>query len=36
LRDFERRGWIEMHDRIITVRQAAALGRFARPELSAS
>ena len=36
LRDFERRGWIEMHDRIITVKQAAALGRFARTELSAS
>ena len=36
LRDFERRGWIDMRDRIITVKQAAALGRFARTELSAS
>ena len=29
LRGFERRGWIEAHDRAVTVRQAAALGRFA-------
>ena len=29
LRGFERRGWIEVHDRAVTVRQAAALGRFA-------
>jgi CRP/FNR family cyclic AMP-dependent transcriptional regulator len=36
LRDFERRGWIDTHDRIITVKQAAALGRFAHTELSAS
>jgi CRP/FNR family transcriptional regulator, cyclic AMP receptor protein len=36
LRDFERRGWIDMRDRIITVKQPAALGRFARTELSAS
>jgi CRP/FNR family cyclic AMP-dependent transcriptional regulator len=36
LRDFERRGWIDSRDRIITVKQAAALGRFARTELSAS
>jgi CRP/FNR family transcriptional regulator, cyclic AMP receptor protein len=36
LRGFERRGWIEVHDRIITVKQTAALGRFAGAELSAS
>jgi CRP/FNR family transcriptional regulator, cyclic AMP receptor protein len=30
LRGFERRGWIELHDRAITVKQAAALSRFAR------
>jgi CRP-like cAMP-binding protein len=29
LRGFERRGWIELHDRTVTVRQSAALGRFA-------
>ena len=29
LRGFERRGWIEMHDRSVTVKQAAALARFA-------
>jgi DNA-binding FadR family transcriptional regulator len=29
LRGFERRGWIEMHDRAITVKQAAALRQFA-------
>lgn len=29
LRGFERRGWIEMHDRSVTVRQPAALARFA-------
>jgi CRP/FNR family transcriptional regulator, cyclic AMP receptor protein len=29
LRGFERRGWIEVHDRTVTVKQAAALGRFA-------
>ena len=29
LRGFERRGWIEAHDRAVTVKQAAALGRFA-------
>jgi CRP/FNR family transcriptional regulator, cyclic AMP receptor protein len=29
LRGFERRGWIELHGRAVTVRQAAALGRFA-------
>lgn len=28
LRGFQRRGWIEMHDRAVTVKQAAALGRF--------
>ena len=36
LRGFERRGWIEMHDRAVTVKQPAALGRFADPEVSAS
>ena len=29
LRGFERRGWIEVHDRTITVKQATALRRFA-------
>jgi CRP/FNR family transcriptional regulator, cyclic AMP receptor protein len=29
LRGFERRGWIEVHDRAMTVKQAAALSRFA-------
>jgi CRP/FNR family transcriptional regulator, cyclic AMP receptor protein len=29
LRGFERRGWIEVHDRIVTVKQAAALSQFA-------
>lgn len=29
LRGFERRGWIEAHDRAVTVTQPAALGRFA-------
>ena len=29
LRGFERRGWIEVRDRVITVRQAAALSQFA-------
>ena len=29
LRGFERRGWIEVHDRVITVRQAVALSQFA-------
>jgi CRP/FNR family transcriptional regulator, cyclic AMP receptor protein len=29
LRGFERRGWIEVHDRAVTVKQAAAIGRFA-------
>jgi CRP/FNR family transcriptional regulator, cyclic AMP receptor protein len=28
LRGFERRCWIEMHDRAVTVKQAAALGQF--------
>jgi CRP/FNR family transcriptional regulator, cyclic AMP receptor protein len=36
LRGFERRGWIEMHDRAVTVIQPAALGRFAGTEVSAS
>ena len=29
LRGFERRGWIEIHDRAVTVKQAAALSQFA-------
>jgi CRP/FNR family transcriptional regulator, cyclic AMP receptor protein len=29
LRGFERRGWIEVHDRAVIVKQAAILGRFA-------
>lgn len=36
LRGFERRGWIEVHDRAVTVKQAAALGAFAGDEVSAS
>jgi CRP/FNR family transcriptional regulator, cyclic AMP receptor protein len=36
LRGFEKRGWIEVHDRAVTVKQAAALGRFAGTEMSAS
>lgn len=36
LRGFERRGWIEMHDRAIAVKQPAALNRFAGTEVSAS
>jgi hypothetical protein len=30
------RGWIEVHDRAVTIKQAAALGRFAGHEVSAS
>jgi len=29
LRGFERRGWIEMHDRAVIIKQPEALGRFA-------
>lgn len=29
LRGFQRRGWIQLHDRAVVVTQAAALGRFA-------
>ncbi len=36
LRGFERRGWIEVHDRTVTVKQAAALSRLVGTELSAS
>ena len=36
LRGFERRGWIEMHDRAISVKQPAALSRFAGTEGSPS
>ena len=35
LRGFERRGWIEVHDRVITIKQVAALGRFADVDVSA-
>ena len=34
LRSFERRGWIEMHDRAVTVKQPDALDRFAGTEAS--
>jgi CRP/FNR family transcriptional regulator, cyclic AMP receptor protein len=34
LRGFERRGWIEMHDRAVTVKQPDALGLFAGTEAS--
>ena len=36
LRGFERRNWIELHDRTVTVKQPAALGRFAGTQVSAS
>jgi CRP/FNR family transcriptional regulator, cyclic AMP receptor protein len=36
LREFERRGWIAIHDRAVTVKQAAALARFADHQVSAS
>jgi CRP/FNR family transcriptional regulator, cyclic AMP receptor protein len=36
LRGFERRGWIEMHDRAVAVKQPAALARFAGTDASAS
>jgi CRP-like cAMP-binding protein len=36
LRGFEKRGWIEVHDRAVTIKQAAALARFAGHEMSAS
>jgi CRP/FNR family transcriptional regulator, cyclic AMP receptor protein len=29
LRSFEQRGWIEVHDRAVTIKQVAALSRFA-------
>jgi CRP/FNR family transcriptional regulator, cyclic AMP receptor protein len=35
LRGFERRGWIETHDRAFTVKQPDALSRFAGTEVSA-
>jgi CRP/FNR family transcriptional regulator, cyclic AMP receptor protein len=31
LRGFEKRGWLELHDRAVTVRQPEALSRFAGP-----
>jgi CRP-like cAMP-binding protein len=36
LRGFERRGWIRVWDRAVIVQQEAALGAFARGEMSAS
>jgi CRP/FNR family transcriptional regulator, cyclic AMP receptor protein len=36
LRGFERRGWIQMHERAITVKQSAALRQFADTEVSGS
>jgi CRP/FNR family transcriptional regulator, cyclic AMP receptor protein len=36
LRGFEKRGWIEVRDRAVMVKQEAALGRFAGTEMSAS
>jgi CRP/FNR family transcriptional regulator, cyclic AMP receptor protein len=36
LRGFERRGWIELRGRSVTVKQAVALGRFAGTEVSGS
>jgi len=36
LRGFERRGWIQVRDRAVTVQEEAALSRFARDEMSAS
>ena len=35
LRAFERRGWIELHDRAVTVKQPDALSRFAGTEVPA-
>jgi CRP/FNR family transcriptional regulator, cyclic AMP receptor protein len=34
LRGFEKRGWIEIHDRAVTVKDVAALRRFAGDEVS--
>jgi CRP/FNR family transcriptional regulator, cyclic AMP receptor protein len=36
LRGFERRGWIEVHDRAVTVTQPAALNRSAGHQLPPS
>jgi CRP/FNR family transcriptional regulator, cyclic AMP receptor protein len=36
LRGFERHGWLEVRDRVVVVQQAAALGRFAGLEVSAT
>ena len=36
LRGFERRGWLELRDRAVLVRQATELGRFAGLDVSAS
>ena len=36
LREFERRGWIAIHDRAVTVKQPAALARFADLQVSPS
>jgi CRP/FNR family transcriptional regulator, cyclic AMP receptor protein len=36
LRGFERRGWIDMQDRAVTVKQPTAMGRFAGTEMTGS
>ena len=36
LRGFERRGWLEVRDRAVTVKQAAVLGRSAGFQVSAT
>jgi len=36
LRGFEKRGWIKVHDRAVTIKQEEALGRFAGHQVSAS
>lgn len=36
LRGFERRGWVQARDRVVTVRQETELSRFARDEMSGS
>ena len=36
LRGFERRGWIRVRERVVTVQQEAALSRFAQDQMSAS
>jgi CRP-like cAMP-binding protein len=36
LRGFEKRGWIKVQDRAVTIKQAEAMGRFAGHQVSAS